>query len=312
LGGANFFDLANAPLPWKWYYFRGRFAAFIANLAPTTNQIGGVARSLPGVVAALNTHYWGFADESANAALGGSWGKGLAVRPPRDVDLFFVLPNEVYHRIEQRVGNRQSQLLQEVKGVLIEPYPRTPVQGDGQVVLVPFAHAPIEVVPAFRLQNGRLLICDAKGGGRYVETDLAAEIRALDLADKQFNGCGRLLVRMAKVWQRECNVPIKSFMLERLVLEFLPRACAAQVRYQWWDWLMCDFFAYITTRANGFVTMPGTGEQVFLGDAWLSRAQSAVARAQKACDYEKDNEDYLAGSTWQMVFGALIPASAAL
>lgn len=299
--------LLNTPLPWKWYYFRARFDAFLANLDPTPTQINNGLTSIAGVVGCLNQHYYNSASTSDHAILNGGWGKGLWVRPPRDIDVLFVLPYDVYVRFESRVGNRQSALLQEVKGVLLNKYVNTDVNGDGQAVVVPFAHVNIDVVPAFLLKNGRHWICDSSGGGGYRETDAAAELNALDLADSMFNGCARPLIRMAKQWQRYCNVDIKSFMLERLVIDYLYDVSAMRIDYQWWDWLIRDFFAYMTTRANGVVTMPGTLQQVALGDAWLSRAQSALARCVKACDYEAENEMLLAGGEWQKVFGDMIP-----
>jgi hypothetical protein len=300
-------SLLNTPLPWKWYYFRARFNAFLANVDPTPAQINGGATSIKGVVACLNAHYRNSASEFDNAILNGGWGKGLWVRPPRDIDVLFVLPFEVYTRFQSRVGNRQSALLQEVKGVLLNKYVNTDVNGDGQAVVVPFAHVNIDVVPAFLLKNGRHWICDSSGGGAYRETDAAAELNALNLADARYNGCARALIRMAKQWQRHCNVDIKSFMLERLVIEYLFTVTTMRIDYQWWDWLIRDFFAYMTTRANGLVTMPGTLTQVALGDAWLSRAQSALGRCAKACDYEENNETLLAGGEWQKVFGDMIP-----
>jgi len=262
------------------------------------------------VTACLNAHYWNVVDDASHAYLSGGWGKSLWVRPPRDIDVLFVLPNEVYHRYQQRVGNRQSDLLQEVKRVLTATYSTTQMRGDGQVVVVPFGHVKIEVVPAFALPNGRFLICETSGDGSYHETDLMAERRALNLADSMFNGCARPLIRMAKQWQRYCNVDdLKSFMIERLVIEFLFTAREMHVRYQWWDWLLRDFFAYLGTRANGVITMPGTGKKIAIGDGWVSKAASAHGRAVRACELEKENEDLMAGSTWQMVFGTMIPVS---
>jgi len=46
-------------------------------------------------------------------------------RPPRDIDLFFTLPAAVYDRVQNLAGNKQSALLQEVKGVLSVTYPNT-------------------------------------------------------------------------------------------------------------------------------------------------------------------------------------------
>jgi hypothetical protein len=53
--------------------------------------------------------------------------------------------------------------------------------------------------------------------------------------------------------------------------------------------------------------MPVTGETIQLGDAWLSKAESAYARALKACDYERDDQDAAAGDEWQKIFGLMIP-----
>jgi hypothetical protein len=267
--------------------------------------------SLKGVISSLNSNYRGVSDEQANARLGGGWGKKLWVRPPRDIDLIYLLPNEVYHRFHARVGNRQSALLQEVKGVLGVTYPQTDMRGDGQVVIVPFDHVTIEVAPAFVATNGCLLICDTNNGGSYRESDLAAEIAALDYADAWYNGCARPLIRMLKQWQRYCSVPIRSFEIEQLVIDFLPHAHRMFVANRWWDWLLRDFFEYTRTRADSFIAMPGTGQLVFVGDAWLSRAESAHLRAIRACGFEAENEDLSAGTTWQMVFGTMIPASAA-
>lgn len=222
-----------------------------------------------------------------------------------------MLPNAVYQRFEQRAGNKQSALLQEVKGVLLATYPQTDMRGDGQVVIVPFGHVTIEIAPAFLSSDRRMFICDTNDGGSYIPTSLGEEVAALDAADNQYNGCARPLIRMLKQWQRHCNVPIRSFEIERMVVDFLPHATRTHLDYRWWDWLLRDFFWYMQTRANSFVVMPGTGKLVFVGDAWLSRAQSAYGRAVKACEFEKENEDLSAGTTWQMVFGTMIPASGA-
>ena len=50
-----------------------------------------------------------------------------------------------------------------------------------------------------------------------------------------------------------------------------------------------------------------TGETVFLGDKWLSKAETAWRRASKACEYERSNFEILAGNEWQKVFGTMIP-----
>lgn len=91
------------------------------------------------MIACLNRHYWNSESRTDHSVFIGSWGKNTATRPPRDVDLYFVLPVEVYYRFERYIWNKQSALLQEVKSVLGETYPDTDMSGDGQIVLVNFS-----------------------------------------------------------------------------------------------------------------------------------------------------------------------------
>lgn len=70
---------------------------------------------------------------------------------------------------------------------------------------------------------------------------------------------------------------------------------------------MRDALGYLISHVNGWFYMPVTGEKIFLGDAWLSKAQTAYQRALKACDYERDNYEWLAGDEWQKIFGVMIP-----
>lgn len=298
-------------LPYRWYYVRPRFQAFLENLKITEDQAQDGETKHRGVVSCLNKAYWNSSDETGNRILIGSWGKYTRVRPPRDIDILFVLPVAVYWRFQQRTGNQQSQLLQEVKGWLQATYPQTDMRGDGQVVVVPFNSYKIEVAPAFPREGGGYLICDTNDGGRYKHVDPMAEIAALDAADTRHNGNVRKLTRILKQWQRHCHVPIKSFQIEALVMELLPQLTYGGNDEYWFDWLVRDAFRHMIGRANGWFWMPVTGEVIYLGDEWLSLAESAYARALKACEYEDGNWDALAGDEWRKIFGTMIPMTIA-
>ena len=289
-----------------WQFVRRRFRSLRANLQLTSDQIEDGKTKYRGVVAALNRAYWDSPSEVTHHELVGSWSKGTPVRPPRDVDFIFELPVAVYHRFEQRTGNKQSQLLQEVKDILLRTYPQTSMRGDGQVVVVPFNTYGIEVAPGFALQEGGYWICDADNGGRYKWVHPAAELTAFNTTDVRFNGNVRKFSQMFKQWQRYCNVPIKSFQIEAIVKEALTTAHYGGNDEYWFDWLVRDVFAHMKWRANGSFIMPMTGEVILLGDAWLSRAESAYDRAVKACEYEFDNNDQAAGEEWQKIFGTMI------
>lgn len=127
--------------------------------------------------------------------LAGSWGKSTEVRRPRDIDVLFVLPPVVFERYQLVVGNRQSQLLQEIRAVLARTFTTTTMRADGQVILVPFATYSVEVVPAFNPGNGQYWICDTNDGGRYKTTDPNAEIFHVGISAAKNNGNARSLNR---------------------------------------------------------------------------------------------------------------------
>jgi Second Messenger Oligonucleotide or Dinucleotide Synthetase domain len=302
-------DLLGTPsLAPHWIFVRPRFKAFLDNLAITSAQREDGETKQAGVRACLNRHFYGYSSDTANSLLIGSWGKTTRVRPSRDVDILFLLPDAVYWRYQQRSGNRQSDLLQEVKNVLLVTYPQTSMRGDGQVILIPFNQTPVEVAPGFRCTDGNILVCDTNDGGSYKVSTAQAEESALSASDAHCVGNTRALARMLKQWQREHNVPLKSFQLERLAIEFLANWPNNQRDHFWYDWMVRDFFAFLIGRSNKFIYMPGTGEAVWLGGEWLFKAQSAYRHSLTACDYEYDNHEALAGREWQSIFGNSIPS----
>jgi hypothetical protein len=281
-----------------------RFRAFAGRLALTPSQQHDAATKVAGIVRRLNREYWGSESSSDHCIMEGSWGKGTQGRPPRDVDIIFVMPYATWQRFEARDGNKQSQLLQEVKDTLADEYPATDLRGDGQVVVVGFVNGHgVEVVPAFELQNGQYWICNTRDGGHYKTVDPHAEIAAVEASDAATALTTRDLVRMLKAWQRGCNVPLKSFQIELLVIDFLPTVTYGMTTRALYDWLVRDFFAYLMRRQNTYVIIPGTGEWVSLGNAWLSRAQSAYDRAVKASAYEEREMPAYAADEWQKIFG---------
>lgn len=297
--------LYSAPL--RWIGVRPRFTQFNRELALTPLQKADGLIKAGGVVGSLNRHYYGSDSRTDHSFFIGSWGKDTAGRPPRDVDLYFLLPVEVYHRFERSTWNRQSALLQEVKNVLSDTYPDTEMSADGQIVLVNFDSYNVEVVPAFLLLNGRYWICDTANGGRYKETNPWAEVNYIDATDKATNQNLRPLIRMSKAWQQCCAVPLKSFQLELIAAEFLAQSPWRLYDFFWFDWISRDFFLYLYWKANTWVAIPGTSATIYLGDEWRSRAESAYHRAVKACDHERDNEVLEAGVEWQKIFGQQIP-----
>jgi hypothetical protein len=289
-----------------------RFDAFLSKIQLTPAQRADGTTKHTGVRACLNRHYYNSTSGTANSRLVGSWGKETQVRPPRDIDVLHVLPSEVYWRFEQRQGNKQAQLLQEVRDVLRGTYHDTDLRADGLVVQVRFESYAVELLPAFALQNSdRFWICDTNNGGQYKTVDPGAEQNAVAASNAATNGNTRALIRMLKVWQRVCTVPLKSFMLELLAVEFLNQWTYRTNSSWFYDWMVRDFLGWLVSTHQyswSGVLVPGTNEYITLGNAWQTRAQSALDRAAKACNYEGAKMPCTAGGEWQKIFGDDIPS----
>ncbi|MEN5249907.1 SMODS domain-containing nucleotidyltransferase [Brucella pseudintermedia] len=291
-----------------WIGVRQRFRRFHERLNLSKDQMDDGWRKQLGVRKSLHRAYYNETTETPRGFIVGSWGKGTAVAPPTDVDIFFELPIEVYQRIEDYQGNKQSALLQEVRAHLMGTYSQTAMRGDGQVVIVGFNTITIEVVPAFRYDNhGRFYMPDTNDGGRWKLVDPLAEIAFIDEANRNSYGNVRPMAQMLKTWKRHCNVPLKSYQIELLVSEFMPNYAYRQYDYYYYDWFIRDFFDWLCTKAWTNLSIPGTLELVNLGEAWLSRAQTARDRAIRASEYERDDYTILAGEEWQKIFGDRIP-----
>ncbi len=259
-----------------------------------------------GVAGKLHSHYYSTAYDGSTALLIGSYGKGTQVYPPRDVDILFLMPYSQFQRYNSHSGNGQSQLLQDVKGVVQSRYTTTEkIRGDGQVVVVPFTNGhTVELLPAWKLDDGRYFIPNTHSGGSWKTVDHAAEIAYVHNSDVRSNGNTRNLIKMMKVWQEYCIVPITSLTLELRAANFLAKWEHYNKSTTYYDWMVRDFLRELLAYANGTCKIPGIEEIYSYGDAWLSRAQTAYARATKACEYETNSADYDAASEWRKIFGA--------
>jgi Second Messenger Oligonucleotide or Dinucleotide Synthetase domain len=304
----SLFGLSSAPTPVaNWQYVRRRFAKFLGNLEPTADQHADGTTKHGGVRAALNRAYYGHSSETANSLLIGSWGKNTRVRPSRDVDLIFLLPASMHGQYEQRSGNRQSALLQEVRNVLARTYTQTTIRGDGQVVVIPFNSIPVEVALGFRCADANIIVCDTNSGGTYKISSAEAEANELAVSDARWSGNTRALIRMLKSWQRENNVQLKSFQIERIAIFFLNQWQYSHHDLFWYDWMIRDFFGFLVQQPNKWFVMPGNNEVIYLGDEWLFQAQRAQKHALAACENEHDNYEATAGLDWQKIFGTTVP-----
>ncbi|MCJ7619472.1 MAG: nucleotidyltransferase [Anaerolineae bacterium] len=285
-----------------------KFERFLSNIQLTKTQLDDAVTKHTGVRKTLHTAYYSEPYDGTTSILVGSYGKNSAVRPPADIDILFKMPSSLFKKYDASSGNGQSQLLQDVKSTLKKTYPTTDMRADGQVVGVPFSTFAVEVVPVFARSGGGYLTPDTHGGGSWKVTDPSAEMNRLTGSNSRSNGKTIHLLKMMKVWKSACKVPIKSFAIELMVVDFLATWRYWDKTSVYYDWMVRDFLAHMLQRVNGSAVIPGTSGSLPFGDEWQTRAESALDRAKNACAHEGDQQnDELATAEWKKIFGDLFP-----
>lgn len=300
------------PLP-QWYYVNNRFDQLFKNMQYSQTQIENYNTKLVELECCLNAKYWPVKTlNDITFIVVGSWLKNTAVRTCSDIDIIFLLPYSVYNRYYHRKGNRQSALLQEIKEVLSLSYPTTYIKGDGPTVVINFNAIKVEIAPAILDPSGsriitdwdfKTFVCYTKGNGYYGITAPIAEALYTTQINQKSNGNLVNLIKMLKLWKKQCNVPIKTIALQMMAERFINQ----NTRQSWAAWLIRDFFAYMITQKNKFDVFPATGEVLEFSNTWASYVQIAAISSKKACDYEQLNYNSLAGEQWQKIFGRMIP-----
>lgn len=283
-----------------------KFRRFLSNIQLTKPQLEDAKTKHNGVRKTLHDAYYSTSYTGGTSILVGSYGKNTAVRPPSDIDILFVMPPDQYQRYDSYTGNGQSQLLQDAKKILLKTYSTTDIKGDGQVVSVPFQSFAVEVVPVYKTGlSGDYLTPDTHEGGKWKRTNPKAESKNISDSNTESKDNTVHLIKMLKVWKRNCNVEVKSLGIELMAIEFIGGWSNKGNSHVYYDWMIRDFFKYMLTKKDSVFLIPGIFEIYSVGSTWESKANSAFTRAKKACGYERDKNDELANVEWKKIFGYL-------
>jgi hypothetical protein len=239
-----------------------------------------------------------------SSLLVGSYGKSTAIAPPSDIDILFQLPFDQFSRYDSYKGNGQSQLLQDVKKILQNSYPKTNIRADGQIVFVPFSSYKIEVLPAFKLSDGSYWYPDTHSGGSWKRTNPKAEIEEIRESNKRSGGNTVKLIKMIKAWKHHCDVKIASLVIELRAVNFLRTWAYYDRTSTYYDWMMRDFFSELLNYVDGHCKIPGIEEEKQYGNAWKSDAEMAAHCSRLACEYELSGDYVSATTEWKKIFGS--------
>lgn len=250
--------------------------------------------SLKEITKKLNKEYYNTASETDHLRIVGSIGRGTAVEGVSDIDVIFELPQEVYEKFNAYKSNGQSSLLQEVKRIICERYPKTEIKGDGQVVDIFFDAYTVELVPAFVQSDGSFKYPNSNDGGSWKITDPIPEQKACKNQDKTTGGTFVNVATILRTWKNNKGFRLGGLLIDTLTYNFFEdhddiKALAFGEYYD----LCKRVFSYLSKQDpnQSYWFAPGSNQQVYNceGGAFIGRAKRAFSKLDNAEDDERED-----------------------
>lgn len=277
------------------------FAEFLRRIVPTSQAYVAAKQAATKVAADLRTEFYRHnAIDVANTdhVVAGSVGKRTAIAPIRQADLLYVLP--------PKLGFAQGQdALMGALAVLRTRHGNAHIRPDQAAVVVPTPSVIVNVVPCVPREGAFLVPCEVtptRPQG-WSLTNPIAEAATLRLMDSMYGSRPRLMLAVLKSWQAHCDVPIASFALELMTMDFYssaPRAFDLSSA-------LIDFWAWSRKRTPVTLKPPGASAAVVIDDAWHGKAKAAYWRATMAEYHISQGKTVEAALEWGQVLGPLFP-----
>ncbi len=276
-----------------------QFTQFCEELRLTPNQQEDAKTKYTGVIKTLHKSYYDTDYNGSTKLLFGSYRTKTNIRPmspDQDVDVIFKIPKETFEKFKAYTSNGPSALLQEIKEVLEDTYTTSEKpKGWGKVVLVKFADNThnVEVLPAFEEEDGTFTIPNSENGGSWDSFDPRDQVTRFQESNTTTDGLTADLTRMLKRWLFNVStIEYKPYQVIEDVFVFLEGNYSEGAGYSEYSALVKDFFTYLSENCPGTI---------------LSHVTTALARAEKAVEYEDNGEFKNAADEWRKIFGNLFP-----
>ncbi len=281
------------------------FPKFLDNLVLKKEE--EMLTTFKGVVKKLNQIYWKSDSEKDHAYQVGSYGRYTAIDGSSDLDMLFVLPDELFKQYDEHEGNGQSALLQDVRKALLDKYPDSDIKADGQVVIFNHSSYVIEILPCFLQGDGTYKHADTNDGGSWGITDPKSEIEAINDLDKKSGSILRNLCKMIRAWKNKNGVPIGGFLIDTLAFNFMnDKEAFHNVGYDKYSNVCKDFFDFLATQKDDqeYWLAPGSNKRVYKKGNFTAKAKKAKNRCEDAI--KKDGNES-ARLLWKRIFGRQFP-----
>ena len=239
----------------------------------------------------------------------GSFGHGTSVSGYSDIDYFAVIPSG-------NLWKSSDYSLQKVKDALKDRFPSTTgISVRSPVVVVPFGGGAVgerhEIAPAYAngTKNGYSVYGIPNRADGWMDASPTAHNAWVNEINDKLGKKVKQLIRLVKYWNHLNGSEIRSFYLELRATEFAYTQSSILYKYD----VKSVFAALVNKDLAAMQDPQGISGLVYpCSDAIksnaLSKANTALTRAQKAIDAEKDGKIDDAFYWWGMVFNNKFPS----
>lgn len=255
------------------------FEEFVEALKP--DKLSEMKTTVGEIAKKLNKEYYGLTgDDSSHMYIVGSVGRETCIKGVSDLDILFDLPNEVFKRFDGYKTLKQTALLQEIRRVLKNRYPKTDISADGQVVVIEFCNYTVELVPGFKQEDDRFKYPDTNDGGSWKYTDPLPEIETSQLMISNTNGNFRNVANVVRAWKNKQGFKFGGLLIDTLTYKFFneyPNYWNAG--FDQYLQLIKDLFSFLKglNPDQNYWYALGSGQQVYNCDngKFVTKAQEA-------------------------------------
>lgn len=254
----------------------------------------------------LNTSYWETNSEEDHGYKVGSLGRYTAIKGVSDLDMLFVLPDELYTQYNNYKGNGQSALLQSVKNEIKKKYPKTIIRGDGQVVVITFSNYEVEVCPVFKEADGSYTYPDSNNGGKWKRTDPMLEIGESEYMIEHTDEHFKYVCQMVRAWKNHIGFKMGGLLVDTLVHKFFNKYPTYEsTTFDDYLSLFKDLLSYFKglNKDQKYWNALGSNQQVYNKDGiFVEKAEVAYNKIKSLDDDSEDLYEVL-----QELFGKNFP-----
>lgn len=247
----------------------------------------------------LNKHYYDIdSDSSSYMYIVGSVGRETAIKGSSDLDILFDLPQDVYSKYNGYSSNGQSALLQDVKTVVQERYPKTDISGDGQVVVIAFDKYTVELVPGFQNSDGSFKYPDTHDGGSWKTTNPILEQEECQTCSGASGGAFFDFCQIIRSWKNNIGLSMSGLLIDTLVYDHFKN------NYNYKEKDYTDYLSILTNifkclkdqdKDRSFWYAVGSNQKVYNSDngAFVKKAKAAYDRLNGTTNYTQGINDTL-------------------